>query len=455
MPPFSRVLVANRGDVAVRVIRALHELGIEAVAVYSNADRGSLHTRLADRAVCIGPAPAAASYLRIPSVVAAAETTGCEAIHPGWGFLAENPAFARACEEQDLVFVGPSADVMARMGDKTQAKAELAAAGVPLVPGTEGAAELEDARAAADELGYPVLLKASAGGGGRGMRLVESAEMLEDAFSSASAEAEAAFADGRIYLEKAIDPARHVEIQVLADGAGGVLTLGERECSIQRRHQKLIEESPSPALDDAKREEMEAAAERACRAIGYSNAGTFEFLLGPDGGFFFIELNCRLQVEHPVSEMTTGIDIVREQLRIAAGEQVVMTGRAPRRGHAIEIRVNAEDPARGFAPAPGVIERFRPPLGPGVRVDTHLEDGSVVSPFYDSLVAKVIVHASDRDSAIARALRALGELEVRGVPTTREAAIEILRSEEFQTGRYSTSFVETAGARLATVSSPL
>jgi acetyl-CoA carboxylase biotin carboxylase subunit len=355
---FSRVLVANRGEVAVRVIRALHELGIEAVAIYSTADEGSLHVRLADHAVRIGPPAATESYLKIASVVAAAETTGCEAVHPGWGFLAENPAFVRACEDNDLVFIGPSADVMERMGDKAGAKQELARADVPLVPGTAGSTTPADARAAASDLGYPVLLKACAGGGGKGMRLVRVPDDLEGAFSAASGEAAAAFGDGSIYLEKAIAPARHVEIQVLADADGAVLTLGERECSIQRRHQKLIEESPSPALDPPTREAMEAAAERAARTIGYRNAGTFEFLLGEDGSFYFIELNARLQVEHPVSELVTGIDVVREQLRIATGAPLALTGRAPRRGHAIEIRVNAEDPTRNFAPAPGVVRRF-------------------------------------------------------------------------------------------------
>jgi acetyl-CoA carboxylase biotin carboxylase subunit len=445
---FSRVLVANRGEVAVRVIRALHELGIEAVTVYSTADAGALHTRLADRAVCIGPPSAAASYLNIPSVVAAAETTGCEAVHPGYGFLAENPEFVRACEDNDLVFVGPDADVMARMGDKVEAKRELADAGVPLVPGTEAVA-LDEARSAADELGYPVLLKASAGGGGKGMRLVEAAAELDDAFERASAEALAAFGDGTLYLEKLISPARHVEIQVLCDADGGVLTLGERECSIQRRYQKLIEESPSPALDETTRESMETVVARACRAISYLNAGTFEFLVGPDRSYYFIELNARLQVEHPVSEAVTGIDIVREQLRIAAGEQLHVTGRAPRRGHALEIRLNAEDPSRGFAPAPGVIERFRPPLGPGVRLDTHIEEGSVIPPYYDSLIGKLIVWDEDRSAAIERTLRALTELELRGVPTTREVAIEILGSEEFRGGQYSTSFLEEK--RLAAV----
>ena len=445
---FNRVLIANRGEIAVRVIRALHELGIEAVAVYSTVDEGALHTRLADRAVCIGPAPPNESYLRIPSVIAAATTTRCEAIHPGYGFLSENPAFAEACLDNDLVFVGPSAKTMARMGDKAAAKQEMVAAGVPVVPGTEGATTLDEARSTADETGYPVLLKAVAGGGGKGMRTVRDPDELEGAFQTAAAEAQAAFGEPGLYLEKAIVPARHVEIQVLADGKGGVLTLGERECSIQRRHQKLIEESPSPALDEETRAQMEDAAERAARAVEYENAGTFEFLLGPDRSFYFIELNARLQVEHPVSELVTGIDLVREQLRVAAGETLSTTGRAERSGHAIEIRINAEDPAREFMPAPGRIERFRPPLGPGVRVDTHIEDGAVIPPNYDSLLAKVIVLDTDRPSAIDRALRALAELEVVGVPTTASAARDVLQTEEFATGRYSTSFLEEAGRRL-------
>jgi acetyl-CoA carboxylase, biotin carboxylase subunit len=438
---FSRALVANRGEVAVRVIRALHELDVEAVAVYSTADAGALHTRLADQAVCIGPPAPAESYLNMPSVVAAAQTTGCEAVHPGWGFLAENPAFVRACDDNELVFIGPGADVMGRMGDKAQAKVELAAAGVPLVPGAETASASE-ARAAANDAGYPVLLKARAGGGGKGMRLVDGPEELDDAYARASAEALAAFGDGRLYLEKAIAPARHVEVQVLCDEDGGVLTLGERECSIQRRHQKLIEESPSPAVDDSLRTAMEDRVARACRQIGYVNAGTFEFLLDADGNYSFIELNARLQVEHPVSELVTGIDIVREQVRIASGSPLALTGQAPRRGHAIEVRINAEDPARGFAPAPGVVERFRPPLGPGVRVDTHVEDGTSIPPHYDSLAAKVIVWDETRTAAIERCGRALAELQVIGIPTTREAALEILASESFRSGQYSTSFLE-------------
>jgi acetyl-CoA carboxylase biotin carboxylase subunit len=445
---FSRVLIANRGEIAVRVIRTLHELGIEAVAVYSTADRDAMHVRLADRAVCIGPPSAAASYLKIPSVVAAATTTRCEAVHPGYGFLAESPAFAEACADNELVFIGPRPETMARMGDKTAAKQELRAAGVPVVPGSAGTTTPTEAREIAADVGFPVLLKAAAGGGGRGMRVVQASEELEEAFQLASAEAEAGFGDGRLYVEKVISPARHVEVQVLADDHGGVLTLGERECSIQRRHQKLIEESPSPALSPAAREAMEGASERAARAVGYRNAGTFEFLVAPDGSFYFMELNARLQVEHPVTELVTGIDLVREQLRVAAGETLVATGRADRRGHAVEVRINAEDPARGFLPCPGRIERFSPPLGPGVRVDTFMEDGSIVTPHYDSLLGKLVAWDVDRPGAIARCLRALGELEVVGVPTTAGAAIDILRSEEFQSGHYSTGYLAEAGGRL-------
>jgi len=442
---FKRVLVANRGEIAVRVIRALHELGIEAVSVYSNADEHALHVRLADHAVRIGPAAAAESYLRIPSIVAAAVTTRCDAVHPGYGFLAENPAFVEACAANDLVFVGPPADVMQTTGDKIAARHAMRAAGVPVVPGTVGPTTLAGAREAADEIGYPILLKAAAGGGGKGMRLVESSDELEDAFGAAGAEAAAAFGDATLYVEKVLEPARHVEIQVLADVDGGVLTLGERECSIQRRHQKLIEETPSPALDDALREEMESAAERACRAVGYVNAGTLEFLLGPDGSFSFIELNARLQVEHPVTEVCTGVDLVRAQLAIADGEPLERTGRAPRRGHAIEIRLNAEDPARDFMPAPGTVTRFEPPLGPGVRVDTYIESGTVVPPYYDSLLGKVVVWDADRAAAIARAERALEETVVEGVPTTRDLSLLVLRSEEFQSGAYSTSTLAELG----------
>ncbi|HSK15432.1 MAG TPA: acetyl-CoA carboxylase biotin carboxylase subunit [Gaiellaceae bacterium] len=445
---FSRVLIANRGEVAVRIVRACREAGCEAVAVYSTADRDSLHVHLADRAVHVGPPPAAQSYLNIPSLVAAATTTGCDAVHPGWGFLAENAGFAAACEDNDLVFVGPRAESIEVMGDKIRAKETVAAAGLPLVPGSDGAATLEEARALAVDVGFPLLLKASAGGGGHGMRLVTAADELERAYSTAAAEAQAAFGDGSLYVEKAIVDARHVEIQVLGDGEGGVLTLGERDCSIQRRHQKLVEEGPSPAVDEELRAEMEDAARRACEALRYRGAGTIEFLLDADGRFYFIEMNTRLQVEHPVTELITGIDLARGQLAVAAGEGLPQTGRAELRGHAIEFRINAEDPAHDFRPAPGTVTRFRPPLGPGVRVDTHVFDGYVVPPYYDSLVAKVLVWAEDRPAALLRARRALTELELDGVPTTRALALDILKSDAFASGRYTTGFLSGDGAGL-------
>jgi acetyl-CoA carboxylase, biotin carboxylase subunit len=445
---FRRVLIANRGEVAVRIVRACHELGIEAVAVYSTADRDSLHVRLADEAVQVGPPSAAQSYLNIPSLVAAATTTGCEAVHPGWGFLAENAEFAAACEDNDLVFVGPRPESIEVMGDKIRAKEAAAAAGLPLVPGSRGVATLEQAQALAADVGYPLLLKAAAGGGGRGMRLVDGAAELEVAFRTAASEAEASFSDGSLYVERAIVGARHVEIQVLGDGEGAVLTLGERDCSIQRRHQKLVEEGPSPAVSAELRREMEDAAGRAAEALRYRGAGTLEFLLDADGGFYFIEMNTRLQVEHPVTELITGIDLAQAQLRLAAGEGLPQIGRAELRGHAIELRINAEDTTRGFIPAPGTVTRFRPPLGPGVRVDTHVVDGYVIPPFYDSLVAKVIVWSEDRPAAVRRARRALTEFELEGVPTTRELAIDILESEPFTIGRYTTAFIAETGPSL-------
>jgi acetyl-CoA carboxylase biotin carboxylase subunit len=449
---FARVLIANRGEVAVRVVRACQELGIETVAVYSTADRDALHVRLADRAVHIGPPPPAESYLKIPSLIAAGTTTGCDAVHPGWGFLAENAAFAAACEDNDLVFIGPRAETIETMGDKVAAKAAMAAAGLPLVPGSNGAAGLSDAKRLAGEIGFPVLLKAAAGGGGRGMRLVESPKDLEAAFQTAASEAQAAFADGSLYVEKAVIGARHVEIQVLGDGDGGVLTLGERDCSIQRRHQKLIEEAPSPAVSDSLRAEMEDAARRACESLRYRGAGTIEFLLDANGRFYFIEMNTRLQVEHPVTELATGIDVVRAQLAVAAERRLPAEGTAPLRGHAIEFRINAEDPTRNFLPAPGTITRFRPPLGPGVRVDTHVFDGYTIPPYYDSLLAKVIVWAEDRPAAIARARRALSELELEGVPTTRALAMDIIETESFASGDYTTAFL--AEAALGALGSP-
>jgi acetyl-CoA carboxylase biotin carboxylase subunit len=444
-----RVLIANRGEAAVRLVRACHDLGIETVAVYSTADSDGLWVDLADRAVCIGPHAPADSYLRVPNLIAAAETTGCDAVHPGWGFLAENAGFVRACEDNDLVFVGPSAEAIELMGDKSRAKQTMSGAGVPLVPGSkarlDGAAE---AAALAAGIGYPVLLKASAGGGGRGMRVVKSPDQVEEAYRMASAEAESAFGDGGMYLEKEIIEPRHVEMQVLADADGGVLVLGERDCSVQRRHQKLIEEGPSPALDEPTRAAMADAAGRACSACDYVNAGTVEFLVDRDGGFSFIEMNTRLQVEHPVSELLTGIDIAVWQLRIAGGERLPATGLAPLAGHAIEFRINCEDPRRGFMPAAGTISRFRPPLGAGVRVDTHAYEGYRVPPFYDSLLAKVIVHGGDRDEAMARARRALGELVIEGVATTRELFLEILDESRFGSGRYTTAYLDDARGAL-------
>jgi acetyl-CoA carboxylase, biotin carboxylase subunit len=445
---FGRVLIANRGEVAVRIIRACRELGAEAVAVYSTADRDSLHVRLADRAVHIGPPLPADSYLRIPSLVAAATTTECDAVHPGWGFLAENAAFALACEDNDLVFVGPRAETIETMGDKIAAKEAMAEAGVPLVPGSDGAVDLDQAREVAGDVGFPILLKASAGGGGRGMRLVESADELAAAYRTASSEAQSAFGDGSLYVEKAVVGARHVEIQVLGDGEGAVLTLGERDCSIQRRHQKLVEESPSPAVTPEIRADMEAAAHRACEVLRYRGAGTMEFLLDAEGAFYFIEMNTRLQVEHPVTELVTGIDLAHAQLRVASGEGLPQEGRAELRGHAIEFRINAEDPAEDFRPAPGLVSRFRAPLGPGVRVDTHVEEGYAIPPFYDSLIAKVIVWGENRDVALARGRRALSELDLVGVPTTRGLALDIVSSEEFGSGDYTTSFLADAAPSL-------
>ena len=444
-----RVLVANRGEIAVRVIRACHELGIEAVAVYSTADRDSLAVRLADRAVCIGPPPAAQSYLVQANVIAAATTTGCDAIHPGYGFLSENAEFVRACADNDLIFVGPSPHVMEIMGDKASAKQAMREAGLPLVPGSPGRlASPEEAEPIAADAGYPVLLKAAAGGGGRGMRLVDRPEDLGDLFRAASQEALAAFGDGGMYLEKAVVAAHHVEIQVICDQFGGVLVCGERECSIQRRHQKLLEEAPSPFLDDATRDAMAEAAEKACHAIDYLNAGTIEFLVGADREFYFMEMNTRLQVEHPVSEAVTGIDLVREQLRVAAGEPLRRTGRAEMRGHAIEFRLNAEDPSKGFLPSAGLITRFDPPLGPGVRVDTHAFSGYRIPPTYDSLLAKVIIHAEDREACIARSIRALGETVVEGVKTTRDLHLDVLREARFRSGLYTTAYIEDAAADL-------
>ena len=449
-----RVLIANRGEVAVRVVRACRELGIESVAVYSTADAESGHVALADRAVCIGPPPATQSYLDIPALIAAGVTTGCDAVHPGWGFLAENSAFARACEDNELIFIGPRPETIDLMGNKVSARVAMSDADVSGVPGSPGPVTLGEARERAREVGYPVLLKAAAGGGGKGMRLVAGEDELEKAFELAGAEAVAAFGDGSMYLEKALTDARHIEIQVVCDGEGGVLALGERECSVQRRHQKLLEEAPSVAVSPQMRQAMRETAERACRAIGYRGAGTLEFLVS-GGAFYFIEMNTRLQVEHPITELVSGVDLVHAQIGVAAGESLGSLGleTSTERGHAIEIRINAEDPSNGFMPAPGTLTRFAPPLGPGVRVDTHVFEGYQVPPYYDSLLAKVIVWAEDRPRAIERALRALEELVIEGVASTRELGIDVLEHQEFRAGEYTTTFLERVQNELPSLAS--
>jgi acetyl-CoA carboxylase biotin carboxylase subunit len=447
-----RCLVANRGEIAVRIIRACRELGIEAVAVHSTADRDAMHVRMADRSVQIGPPAASESYLRVDRLIAAAQTTGCDSVHPGYGFLAESTELVRACAEHDLVWIGPSAEAIETMGDKAVAKDTMRAAGLPLVPGSGGRLSGPDeAAVVAEEAGYPVLLKAAAGGGGKGMRLVRDPAEVRDAFLAASTEAEAAFGDAGMYLEKAVVDAHHIEIQVLGDGRGGGLVLGERECSIQRRHQKLIEESPSPFLAPETLVTMEAAAADALRALDYAGAGTIEFLVGADQAFYFMEMNTRLQVEHPVTEEVTGFDLVQAQLSVAGGDGVPAWDPSERRGHAIEFRINAEDPMHGFRPGPGLITRFRPPLGPGIRIDTFVEDGATVPPFYDSMIAKLIVTAPNRQMALDRAARALDEFVVEGIPTTIPLLREIVDEPAFRAGRYTTTYLDEVGASLASL----
>jgi acetyl-CoA carboxylase biotin carboxylase subunit len=437
-----KLLVANRGEIAVRIIRAARELGIPTVAVYSTADAESLAVELADEAVCIGPPPARDSYLKVANVLGAAEITGCDAVHPGYGFLSENPAFAEACAANGITFVGPSPELMARMGDKIEAKRAAREAGLPVLAGSDGPVRAVDAAvAAAEQAGFPVLLKAAAGGGGRGMRHVATREALPAAFEAAAREAEAAFSDGALYVERELVGARHVEVQVLADGLGGALVCGDRECSIQRRHQKLVEEAPAPNLPAATRDAMHESALRAVRAWGYRSAGTLEFLVDAEGAFYFLELNARLQVEHPVTELVTGLDLVAEQLQVAAGGLLSRTGRLEASGHAIECRLNAEDPAYDFRPSAGRLRDFRMPGGPGVRVDSHCEPGELVPPYYDSLIAKVCVWAPDRPRAVRRLRRALDEALVTGVPTTLPLLADIAREEAFTEGRYTTAYL--------------
>ena len=443
---FQKILVANRGEVALRVMRAARELGIETVAVYSTEDADTYPVRYADEAVCIGPAPSNQSYLVIPNIIAAAKNTGAEAIHPGYGFLAENAEFARACVDNDLVFIGPSAECIERMGDKASARETMMACTVPTVPGSDGICEtVEEASAFAERVGYPVLIKATAGGGGKGMREVHEPADLESQFKAARAEAEAAFGNGGVYLEKLVLRPRHVEVQVLADDFGNYISLCERDCSIQRRHQKLLEEAPSPALNDEIRRAMGVAAVKAMRAVEYRNAGTVEFLLDESGSFYFMEMNTRVQVEHPVSEQITGVDIIKQQLIVASGDPITCADLAPMspRACAIEFRINAEDPAHDFRPCPGTITRFDMPGGPGVRVDTHLRAGDVIPPTYDSLMAKLIVWGDTREEAIARGKRALDEFVIEGVATTIPFHRRVLDNATFNSGMVYTDFIES------------
>ncbi|MDN5344271.1 MAG: acetyl-CoA carboxylase, biotin carboxylase subunit [Clostridia bacterium] len=441
---FKRVLIANRGEIAVRIIRACRELDIETVAVYSEADRGALHTRLADKAVCIGPAPANRSYLHIPSIIAAAQMSGADAIHPGYGFLAENPYFAEMCATSGITFIGPTPQAIQLMGAKAAARATMIAAGIPVVPGSEGVVkDLDAALAIAREIGYPVLIKASAGGGGRGMRTAQGPRELRQAILAAQREAEATFGDSQIYLEKYIEEPRHIEFQILGDGQGNIIHLGERDCSLQRRNQKILEEAPSVALTPELRQEMGAVALQAARAVDYSSTGTVEFLLDRQGRYYFIEMNTRIQVEHPVTEAVTGIDLVQEQIKIAAGEPLrIRQEEVMIRGHAIECRINAEDPAHNFRPAPGRVERYQVPGGFGVRVDSALYSGYTVPPYYDSLLAKVIAWAPDREGAISRMNRALQEIVIEGVPTTIPFHQQIMANAFFQRGEIYTNFIQ-------------
>jgi acetyl-CoA carboxylase biotin carboxylase subunit len=444
-----KILVANRGEIAVRIIRACREMGIQTVAVHSEADVDALHVHLADEDVCIGPGPATESYLNIPRLISAAEITNCDAIHPGYGFLAESAKFAEVCESCDVLFIGPTPEAIRAVGDKAQARRSMKSAGVPLLPGSDGPVQdADEARAVAERVGYPILLKATAGGGGRGMRRVNAPSELEGAFRAASAEALAAFGNGEMYVEKLAIHPRHVEVQVMGDRKGNVVHFYERECSVQRRHQKLIEESPSPALTEKARQELCTAGVRAAAAFGYQGAGTVEFLLDHDGNFYFMEMNARIQVEHPVSELITGHDLIKEQIRVASGLPLsVRQEDIVAHGHAIECRVNAEDPDRNFVPCPGKVTNLLLPGGPGVRVDTHLFAGAEIPPFYDSLVAKVLAHGRDREEALVRMTRALGEFWLEGAKTTVPLLLEILADPRFVAGEYDTGLLEQRSAK--------
>ncbi len=443
MREIRKILIANRGEIAIRIILTCKEMGIKTVAVHSEADREALHVRYADEALCIGPAASAESYLNIPAIISAAEITNVDAIHPGYGFLAESATFAKICDDCNIKFIGPRADVIAMMGDKVEARRTMTAAGVLILPGSPDPIEsAEEAIELVKKIGYPIIIKAAAGGGGRGMRIVRKEEELANALETAQTEALAAFKNGAVYIERYIERPRHIEIQVLADEHGNVIHLGERECTIQRRHQKLLEEAPSPVITKKQREKMGSVAVKACKKIGYSSAGTFEFLLDEDGSFYFMEMNTRIQVEHPVTEMVTLADIVRNQIRIATGENIGYTQDDVQIvGHSIECRINAEDPVK-FTPSPGKITAFNIPGGPGVRVDTAVYPGYVVPPYYESMIAKLIVHARTRELAIARMQRALDMMVVEGIKTTIPLHRKIMADENFQKGNFSTKFME-------------
>ncbi|TVQ19504.1 MAG: acetyl-CoA carboxylase biotin carboxylase subunit [Leptolyngbya sp. DLM2.Bin15] len=441
---FSKILIANRGEIALRILRTCEEMGIATVAVHSTIDRHALHVQLADEAVCIGDAPSSKSYLNIPNIIAAALTRNAAAIHPGYGFLAENARFAEICADHQIAFIGPSPDSMLAMGDKSTARETMKRIGVPTVPGSDGlVADEKSAEAIAQEMGYPLMVKATAGGGGRGMRLVRSQDELVKSFLAAQGEAEAAFGNPGVYLEKFIERPRHIEFQILADSYGNVVHLGERDCSIQRRHQKLLEESPSPALTPALREKMGNAAVKVAKSIGYVGAGTVEFLLDQSGKFYFMEMNTRIQVEHPVTEMVTGLDLIAEQIRIAQGERLGYNQKQVQlNGHTIECRINAEDPEHNFRPSPGRISGYLPPGGPGVRMDSHVYTDYEIPPYYDSLIGKLIVWAPDRPAAIQRMRRALRECAITGLPTTISFHQKIMESPQFIQGEVYTNFVE-------------
>ena len=439
-----KILIANRGEIALRIIRACRELGIASVAVYSQADRDSLHVRFADEAVCIGPAPSQQSYLNIPRIISAAEISNADAVHPGYGFLAENARFAEICEQSHMVFIGPSSRMIERMGDKIYAKQTMMDAGVPVIPGSSGSIESADqALSMARDIGFPVILKATAGGGGKGMRIARDEDSLTLAFSTATSEAEAAFGNPVLYMEKYFECPRHIEVQLLGDGQGHVVALGERECSIQRKHQKLIEETPSPAVDTALRRKLLTASIAGAKAAGYKSAGTIEFLLDDAGNFYFMEMNTRIQVEHPVSEMVYCIDLIKEQIKIAAGLSLRNMEAEPEpRGHALECRINAEDPFHDFRPSPGTITSFHVPGGPGIRVDTHGYAGYSVPPFYDSLLAKLIAWGTDREEALVRMQRALDEFIVEGIHTTIPFHKQVTGETKFQKGEFNTHYLD-------------